>query len=184
MESKAIVSAIFLSLAITILSCKTTKPMNEQNKPESSATAERDTTPRVIGLGGIFFFSENTDTLKNWYADNLGFKVDEYGATFETRNANRPDEVNYTQWSPFKDGSTYFAPSKKDFMINYRVQNIEGLVRQLRENGVTICDEIETYDYGKFVHIMDLEGNKIELWEPIDHVLTEFGDSTGKVTIK
>ena len=65
-------------------------------------------------------------------------------------------------------------------MINYRVQNIEGLVKKLRENGVTIVDEIESYDYGKFVHIMDLEGNKIELWEPIDSVLTTFGGETTK----
>jgi predicted enzyme related to lactoylglutathione lyase len=72
------------------------------------------------------------------------------------------------QWTPFKNGSYYFAPSKKDFMINYRVQNIEGLVKRLQENGVTVVDSIATYDYGKFVHIMDDEGNKIELWEPVD----------------
>ncbi len=65
-------------------------------------------------------------------------------------------------------------------MINYRVQNIEGLVRKLRENGVTIVDEIASYDYGKFVHIMDPEGNKIELWEPVDSVFTEMGGETTK----
>jgi predicted enzyme related to lactoylglutathione lyase len=65
-------------------------------------------------------------------------------------------------------------------MINYRVQNIEGLVRELQENGVTIIDTIETYDYGKFVHIMDNDGNKIELWEPIDSVLTKIGTETTK----
>ncbi len=65
-------------------------------------------------------------------------------------------------------------------MINYRVQNIEGLVEKLKGNGVTILDEIETYDYGKFVHIMDAEGNKIELWEPVDKVFTEMGDETTK----
>ncbi len=70
------------------------------------------------------------------------------------------------QWSPFKSGNEYFAPSKKEFMINYRVQHIEALVNRLRENGVTIVDELATYDYGKFIHIMDAEGNKIELWEP------------------
>jgi predicted enzyme related to lactoylglutathione lyase len=65
-------------------------------------------------------------------------------------------------------------------MINYRVQNIEALVEKLRANGVTICDEISTYDYGKFVHIMDDEGNKIELWEPVDRVFTEMGGETTK----
>ena len=65
-------------------------------------------------------------------------------------------------------------------MINYRVQNIEGLVKQLKTNGVQVLDEIETYDYGKFVHVLDLEGNKIELWEPIDSVLTAIGSETTK----
>ena len=65
-------------------------------------------------------------------------------------------------------------------MINYRVQNIEGLVRNLKANGVTVLNEIETFDYGKFVHIMDAEGNKIELWEPIDSELTKLGGKTTK----
>jgi predicted enzyme related to lactoylglutathione lyase len=77
-------------------------------------------------------------------------------------------------------GSDYFAPSKKEFMINYRVQHIEALVENLRNSGVTILDQIETYDYGKFVHIMDDEGNKIELWEPVDSVFTEMGGETTK----
>ena len=72
------------------------------------------------------------------------------------------------------------SPSKKEFMVNYRVQNIEGLVNQLIQNKVTILDEIKTYDYGKFIHIMDNEGNKIELWEPVDHVFTNMGGLTTK----
>lgn len=96
----------------------------------------------------------------------------------ELRNANRPYEINYLRWSPFEKGSDYFAPSKNEFMINYRVQNIEGLVKKLKENGVTIVDKINTLDYGKFVHIMDSDGNKIELWEPVDSVLTKMGGKT------
>jgi predicted enzyme related to lactoylglutathione lyase len=65
-------------------------------------------------------------------------------------------------------------------MINYRVQNIEELVKKLKANGVTILDEIESFDYGKFVHIMDAEGNKIELWEPVDRIFTEMGGKTTK----
>jgi predicted enzyme related to lactoylglutathione lyase len=72
------------------------------------------------------------------------------------------------QWCPFQKGSEYFTPSKKDFMINYRVQNLESLIIQLKENNVTILDDVATYDYGKFIHIMDAEGNKIELWEPAE----------------
>jgi len=135
-----------------------------ENKDAKNTT--NDTIPKVTGVGGIFFFSENPEQARNWYAQNLGLDVNDYGCTFESRNAERPDEINYLQWSPFEKGSKYFAPSRKEFMINYRVQNIEGLVRKLKESGVTIVDDIENSEYGKFVHIMDPEGNKIELWEP------------------
>lgn len=154
--------------------------MAEQNKQTDQSFAQQDTTPKVTGIGGIFFFSENPEKTKAWYSDNLGLEVNEWGSSFEFRNANRPDEINYLQWSPFKQGSEYFLPSKKEFMINYRVQNIEGLVDKLKNNGVTILGHIETYDYGKFVHIMDAEGNKIELWEPIDSVFTAMGGKTTK----
>ncbi|WP_175636291.1 VOC family protein [Pedobacter ghigonis] len=139
--------------------------MEEQQKQ-----AENPLTPKVTGIGGIFFFSDNPKDTKAWYAKNLGFDVNEWGSvSFDSRNVNRPEEINSLQWSPFKNGDEYFAPSKKDFMINYLVQNIEGLVAQLKENGVTVLDDIATYDFGKFVHIMDAEGNKIELWEPADN---------------
>jgi predicted enzyme related to lactoylglutathione lyase len=128
--------------------------------------SSNDTTPKVTGIGGIFFFSDNPKETKDWYAQNLGLNVNDWGSTFESRNINQPDVIDSLQWSPFKNGSDYFSPSKKEFMINYRVQHIEALVEKLRKNGVTILDEIATYDYGKFIHIMDTEGNKIELWEP------------------
>lgn len=141
--------------------------MDESKNKTENAVSSNDTTPKVTGIGGIFFFSDNPDVTREWYARNLGIEINDWGsASFESRDVNRPDEINSLQWCPFKSGSDYFAPSKKDFMINYRVQNIEALVEKLRKNGVTIVDSIETYDYGKFIHIMDSEGNKIELWEP------------------
>lgn len=141
--------------------------MEEQNNETTNPVSTNDTTPKVTGIGGIFFFSDNPQQTREWYAKNLGLETNDYGSTFEFRNINKPEEINQLQWSPFKKGSEYFAPSKKEFMINYRVNNIEGLVDKLKENGVTIVDEIQTFDYGKFVHIMDSEGNKLELWEPI-----------------
>lgn len=132
-----------------------------------NSTSTADTTPKVTGIGGIFFFSDSPKETKDWYAKNLGVEVNAWGSvSFESRNLNNPDEVESLQWSPFKKGDEYFSPSKKEFMINYRVQNLEALLEKLKKNGVTILDEIATYDYGKFVHIMDAEGNKIELWEP------------------
>lgn len=91
-----------------------------------------------------------------------------------------PEKKGYTVWSPFEAKTTYFQPSEKEFMINYRVENIEELVREFKEAGVEVCDEIEEYEYGKFVHIMDPEGNKIELWEPVDQSFTDMYE--GKTT--
>ncbi len=154
--------------------------MEEQTNQSGTTPSQEEATPKVTGIGGIFFFSDDPEKAKEWYSKNLGLEVNEWGSSFEFRNANRPAEINYLQWSPFKQGSEYFSPSKKEFMINYRVQNIEGLVKNLEANGVTILDSIETYDYGKFVHIMDAEGNKIELWEPVDSVFTAMGGKTTK----
>jgi len=140
--------------------------MEEQKNETAPSTI--DTTPRVTGIGGIFFYSDDPKEAKEWYTKNFGIEMNDWGSSsFESRNINRPDEINSLQWKPFKKGDEYFSPSKKDFMINYQVQNIEGLVSKLKENGVTILDSIANYDgIGKFVHIMDTEGNKIELWEP------------------
>ena len=142
--------------------------MEDQKNQTDNSNSPDDTTPKVTGIGGIFFFSDDTKAIKEWYAKNLGFDINEWGTvSFEYRDINKPDVIIPLQWSPFKKGSEYFAPSKKEFMINYRVQNIEGLIDKLKANGVTVVDDIATYDYGKFVHIMDAEGNKIELWEPV-----------------
>ena len=117
--------------------------------------------PKITGIGGIFFFSKNPDKTKQWYAQHLGLATNPWGSTFEFRNAHRPEEINYLQWSPFEQDSDYFSPSKKAFMINYRVQNIEGMVQKLKKEGVNVLDEITSYDYGKFVHLLDDEGNKM-----------------------
>lgn len=140
---------------------------NQKDQTDSSKSPDGK-TPRVTGIGGIFFFSDDPKATKEWYAKNLGFDTNDWGSSFEFREVNKPEEIGILQWTPFKTGDKYFSPSNKDFMINYRVQNIEGLVARLRENGVTILDTIVAYDYGKFVHIMDVEGNKIELWEPVE----------------
>jgi predicted enzyme related to lactoylglutathione lyase len=141
--------------------------MEDQNKQTGGTTQPADTTPKVTGIGCIFFYSDNPKDTKDWYARNLGLEINDWGtASFESRNLDRPEEINSLQWCPFKQGDTYFSPSQKEFMINYRVQNLEGLVAKLKENGVIILDDIAVFDYGKFIHLMDAEGNKIELWEP------------------
>jgi predicted enzyme related to lactoylglutathione lyase len=174
-------AAIYCVLAVLITACSAVTKRNIEPIINKSATMQdNDTIPKVTGIGGIFFFCDDPEKTREWYSKNLGLAVNEYGSTFEFRNAQKPWEINYLQWSPFKKGNNYFAPSDKDFMINYRVQNIERLVEQLKAGGVTVLDGIETFDYGKFVHIMDPEGNKLELWEPVDSVLTKIGGQTTK----
>jgi predicted enzyme related to lactoylglutathione lyase len=142
--------------------------MDDKKKQPDNSTSPVDTTPKVTGIGGIFFYSDNMKETKEWYTKNLGIEINDWGSSsFESRNINNPEAIDSLQWCPFKKEEEYFSPSKKEFMINYRVQNIEGLVSKLKENGVTILDSIVTYDYGKFIHIMDAQGNKIELWEPV-----------------
>ncbi len=121
---------------------------------------------RILGIGGIFFKTDDPDSMKQWYRQHLGLPTDEHGVMFTFRLDENPREKGYLQWSPFPADTTYFAPSEKPFMINYRVSGIENLVEQLKDAGVEVLDDIATYPYGKFVHLMDPEGNKIELWEP------------------
>jgi len=136
---------------------------------------------RVIGIGGIFFKCKDPDATRNWYGKHLGMNTNEYGSTFEFRNAERPKEKNFLQWSTFKEDTNYMEPSKASFMINYRVEDLVALVKELKAEGVTILDEIESFDYGKFVHIMDPEGNKIELWEAVNE---EYDEMTEDKTTK
>ena len=138
----------------------------------------KKSTQKVTGIGGIFFKCKNPEQIKEWYRQNLGFKIDEYGSLFEFRKDENPEQKAYLQWSPFPEETDYFNPSEKEFMINYRVENIEELVQELRSNGITILDSIETYEYGKFVHILDPENNKIELWEPVDQSFTDTSNNT------
>lgn len=139
---------------------------------------------RVTGIGGIFFKCKDPKAVREWYSKNLGIHTNQYGAVFEWWQGADSTKKGFSQWSPFSDKTKYFLPSEKDFMINYRVENIEALVTSLKQNGVTVVDSIETYDYGKFVHIMDIENNKIELWEPNDVVYENMGKEMGSPTTK
>ena len=126
----------------------------------------REATKRVTGIGGVFFKSQNPKELVAWYGKHLGLNTDQYGSTFWWKDKEGNDCS--TQWSPFRDDTDYFQPSQKQFMQNFRVHDLDSLLKQLAAEGVTIVDEPQSFDYGKFAWIVDPEGNKIELWEPID----------------
>lgn len=125
---------------------------------------------RVTGIGGVFFKAEDPKKINEWYAKHLGFEVSDYGTVFKWNEVGNPDAKNPAQtiWSPFKNDTKYFGPSEKPYMFNYRVENLAELLKVLKEEGVTIVGEMDEQPYGKFAWILDPEGNKIELWEPID----------------
>jgi predicted enzyme related to lactoylglutathione lyase len=123
---------------------------------------------RVTGLGGVFFKTKDPKKIKEWYGKHLGVPTNEYGFQWIDPNDKDTKALAITAWNPFKDDSNYFAPSEKQFMFNYRVENLVELLKVLKEEGVQIVGEIQEYPYGKFGWIMDPEGNKIELWEPKD----------------
>jgi predicted enzyme related to lactoylglutathione lyase len=139
---------------------------------------------RVTGIGGIFFKCKDPKKLKEWYQTHLGLNTNQYGTVFEWYQGADSTKKGFSQWSPFKETTKYFEPSTKEFMINYRVENLEALVEELKKEGVTVTDTLQTVDYGTFVHIMDIEGNKIELWEPNDVVYEKLGIQMGLKTTK
>lgn len=122
---------------------------------------------RVTGLGGVFFKSQDTKAQLQWYRDHLGIETADYGFSFLWREREVPEEVGYTVWAPFKDDTTYFAPSEKPFMINFRVADMDTLIPQLVAEGVQVVGEVVQEANGKFAWVMDPEGNKLELWEPV-----------------
>lgn len=147
--------------------------------------SDTDTTMRrVTSIGGIFFKCKDPNKMKEWYKTHLGLNTNKYGTVFEWRQATDSTQKGFTQWSPFGEKTKYFEPSTKDFMINYRVADLEWLVTELKKEGVTILDTIESASYGKFVHILDVEGNKVELWEPDDIEYEKLGAQLGSTTTK
>lgn len=118
---------------------------------------------RVTGLGGIFFKARDPAALGAWYAKHLGLDVDEWGGVRFEEDASR---AGYTLWSPFAADTSYFAPSTQPYMVNFRVDDLDALLAQLRADGVTVDERVEESEFGRFGWIMDPEGTRVELWQP------------------
>jgi predicted enzyme related to lactoylglutathione lyase len=136
---------------------------------------------RVTAIGGIFFKCHDPEAIRNWYAKHLGLNTDQYGTSFEWRRADKPEAKGYNVWSTFKKDTDYFAPSEKEFMFNFRVEDLDWLLAELKKEGIEQIGETQVYEYGKFAHIIDPEGNKIELWESNDE---EYGKMLGSAITK
>lgn len=145
---------------------------------------DKPSMKKVTGIGGIFFKCKDPGKMREWYKTHLGLNINQYGTVFEWRQGADSTKKGFTQWSPFAETTKYFEPSTKDFMINYRVADLEALVDELKNEGVVIADKIESVEYGKFVHIIDIEGNKVELWEPNDVEYEKLGVQMGIKTTK
>jgi catechol 2,3-dioxygenase-like lactoylglutathione lyase family enzyme len=123
---------------------------------------------RVRGIGGIFFKSKDPEGLRAWYARHLGIVSDgDSGAMFHWNQPDNPAQESLTVWSVFPASTKYFGDGDQTLMINYIVDDLHGLLKTLREEGVWVDDKVEEVDYGKFGWIRDPDGNRIELWEPL-----------------
>lgn len=120
---------------------------------------------RVTGIGGIFLKFNDPEKMRNWYSEVLGMKTNDYGVLFEF-NGDTNNKKGHLQLGTFEKNTEYFGDASQQCMINFRVDDLEKLMQMLENAGVTIVDSIESYSYGKFLHIEDPEGNRIELWEP------------------
>jgi predicted enzyme related to lactoylglutathione lyase len=161
---------IALGCLLWALGCNSPQP-----RPADSTTTPATTTPdshdsvrRVTGLGGVFFKSNDPVRVLAWYRTHLGITSGDWGGfAFQWREKDQPNETGYTVWSAFPDSTSYFSPSPQPFMLNFRVADLGRLIAALKEEGVEVVGEIEQHPNGKFAWILDPEGRKIELWEPV-----------------
>ena len=125
--------------------------------------------PKVTGIGGVFFRSDNPESLRDWYAEHLGIPVDDGGyVVFQWKDGSDERQPGSTVWAPFARDTSYFG-APVPFMINFRVDDLDGLLEALRASGVQVDDDIEDMEgIGRFGHLTDPEGNRIELWEPAE----------------
>jgi len=123
----------------------------------------------IQGFGGVFFKSEKPKELAAWYDEHLGTQFGKQGYSLfrwrEHENAQRPGT---TTFGIFKSTSAYFAPSTNTFMFNFRVRDLDSMLKKLKKEGVTVMEKVQSFDYGKFGWILDPDGNKIELWQPMN----------------
>ena len=121
----------------------------------------------MTGIGGVFFLSSGDDVaLREWYRETLGFEFEDFGGAVLQWQADPADDGGMTVWHVAESGSEWFQPSASRFMINYRIDDMEGMVARLKGQDVEIIQGPETHENGIFVWVMDPEGNKVELWEP------------------
>ena len=123
---------------------------------------------RITGIGGVFFKSRNDRAaLAAWYQEHLGISLEDFGGAVLKWPDDKAEDKGLTVWHIAEKESQWFSPSDSSFMINYRVDDLVEMIAQLRAGGVEIIQGPESHENGKFAWVMDPEGNKVELWEPM-----------------
>ncbi len=138
-------------------------PQPEKSKPP----AKVEQRGRILGIGGVFFKSANRDQMRDWYSKHLGLADKGEGVMLPWREHDDPQKEHVTVWTVFPATTDYFGPNHPQFMINYIVDDLDALLDRLKQEGVKIDDKRMNESYGRFAWIYDLDGNKIELWQPV-----------------
>ncbi len=142
-------------------------PQTEKSKPPvKMGEAKTEQRGRVLGIGGVFFKSADRGQTREWYAKHLGLVDKGSGAMLPWREHDDPQKEHVTVWTVFSSSTDYFAPGQP-FMINYIVDDMDALLDRLKQEGVKIDPKRMDESYGRFAWIYDLDGNKIELWQPL-----------------
>jgi predicted enzyme related to lactoylglutathione lyase len=172
--TKLSIAALTLNLAVFasqgFAADKNASVANEKRSKEARGVKEVSTTnmAKVTGIGGIFFKAKkNQKELADWYTKNLGITLEPWGGAIFRWTDDKASDGGVTVWHAKEANTDPFSPSHSNFMINYRIDNMDKMVKQLKANGVTIVQGPESHENGKFLWIMDPDGNKVELWEPM-----------------
>jgi len=139
----------------------------ESSTVTAMAKSTNNSKQRVTGIGGIFFLATDPVALAAWYQKHLGIETKDGTADFQWQKNKNPRQPGRTVWAIFPKDTDYFGPNSPAFMINYRVANLDRLIAQLRRARIKV-EKIQQYDYGRFAWVTDPEGNRIELWEPVE----------------
>jgi len=152
--------------SLLLISAAGSKGGQEVQSPQSEKSKPPEQRGRILGIGGVFFKSANRDQMREWYSKHLGLADKGAGAMLPWREHDDPQKEHVTVWSVFPTSTDYFDPSHAPFMVNYIVDDLDALLDRLKQEGVKIDDKRMNESYGRFAWIYDLDGNKIELWQP------------------
>jgi catechol 2,3-dioxygenase-like lactoylglutathione lyase family enzyme len=154
--------SLLLISACSMVGQEVQSPQPEKSKPPVK-TEQRG---RILGIGGVFFKSANRDQMREWYSKHLGLADKGEGVMLPWREHDDPKKEHVTVWTVFPTSTDYFDPSHAPFMVNYIVDDLDALLDRLKQEGVKIDAKRMNESYGRFAWIYDLDGNKIELWQP------------------